>query len=184
MFRFLAQTVLAWLCLGQIVFAGEQQGVWLDIPFVKQEKNACGAAAVSMVMQYWSRQAGRATDESADPAHIERALYSPQAHGIYNSAIENYLRHEGFRTFALRGDVRDLQQQLEKGRPLIVMLKPQGQTPLHYVVVAGMNPAENVVLVNDPAQRKLLKIDRSTFEKSWNAAGNWTLLALPEQATH
>jgi uncharacterized protein YvpB len=62
------------------------------------------------------------------------------------------------------------------------MMKPERQTPLHYVVVAGVDPAHNFVLLNDPAQRKLLKVDRSTFEKSWNAAGNWALLAVPEQA--
>jgi hypothetical protein len=33
--------------------------------------------------------------------------------------------------------------------------------------------------VNDAAQRKLLKEDRNNFEKEWNAAGHWTLLALP-----
>ena len=184
MFRFLAQTAVVCLCLGQIVFAGAQQGVWLDVPFVKQEKNACGAAAVSMVMQYWAQQVGRPAPASADPAHIENALYSPQAHGIYNSALENYFRQEGFRTFALHANVNDLQQQLDKGRPLIVMLKPERQAPLHYIVVAGINPGEKVVLVNDPAQRKLLKIDLSSFEKSWNATGNWTLLAIPEQAAH
>ena len=182
MFRLLAQTVVAVICLGQSVFAVEPQGVWLDVPFVKQEKNACGAAAVSMVMQYWSRQQGQPAGQSADPARIQNALYSRRAHGIYNSAIENYLRQESFRAFAFVGQWADLQQHIEKGRPLIVMMKPERQTPLHYVVVAGVDPAHNFVLLNDPAQRKLLKVDRSTFEKSWNAAGNWALLAVPEQA--
>jgi len=36
------------------------------------------------------------------------------------------------------------------------------------------------VMVNDPAQRKLLQQDRSSFEREWNAAGKWTLLALPQ----
>ena len=37
-----------------------------------------------------------------------------------------------------------------------------------------------MVMVNDPAQRKLLKQDRSSFEREWSAAGKWTLLALPQ----
>jgi len=28
--------------------------VWLDVPFVKQEKDGCGAASIAMVMQYGS----------------------------------------------------------------------------------------------------------------------------------
>ena len=34
-------------------------GVWLDVPFVKQEKDGCGAASIAMVMQYWQAQQGQ-----------------------------------------------------------------------------------------------------------------------------
>ena len=79
----------------------------------------------------------------------------------------------------------DLQQHLERGRPLIVALQPSGHNmPLHYVVVAGLEGTDGLVLLNDPAQRKLLKQDRVSFEKEWKAAGNWTLLAVPQQAAH
>ena len=182
MLRPLAQTLVTVLCLGQVLSAGASQGVWLDVPFIKQEKNACGAAAVAMVMQYWSRQQGRPIEEGADATQIQNALYSRQAHGIYNSAIENYFHHQNFRTFTIRGQWSDLLPHLQKGRPLIVMLKPDHQAPLHYVVVTGLEPAQDLVLLHDPAERKLLKLHRATFEKSWNAAGNWTLLALPQQA--
>jgi len=37
-------------------------------------------------------------------------------------------------------------------------------------------------MVNDPARRKLLKIDRATFERYWEIADRWTLLALPREA--
>jgi hypothetical protein len=48
------------------------------------------------------------------------------------------------------------------------------------VVVAGFDPAKKLVLVNDPAERKLLQRDLSTFEKEWKGTGNWTLLAVPQ----
>ena len=173
--------VLALLCVSLLSATGPP-GLWLDVPFVKQEKNGCGAASVAMVMQYWLRQAGRRAGDSADAAHIQSALYSHQAKGIYSSAIERYFREQNFRTFRLHGTWSDLQQHLEKGRPMIVMLRPEHQVPLHYAVVTGVEPLEGMVLLNDPAERKLQKLDRATFEKSWNAAGNWTLLALPQQA--
>jgi uncharacterized protein YvpB len=47
--------------------------------------------------------------------------------------------------------------------------------------VTGLDWQPELVLLNDPAQRKLIKLDRKSFEKSWHAAGNWTLLALPKQ---
>ena len=78
---------------------------------------------------------------------------------------------------------KDLKEHLEKGRPLIVALNPGGSY-LHYVVVAGLDWQQGVVLKNDPAERKLLKQGRANFEKEWKAAGNWTLLAVPQPGDH
>jgi ABC-type bacteriocin/lantibiotic exporter with double-glycine peptidase domain len=130
-------------------------------------------------MQYWSAHDCSSVAISADPDKILQALYSSQVHGIYASKLENYLKQHGFRTFVLNGTWQDLQDQLQKGRPLIVALKPAGGNALHYLVVAGINPKQNVVMVNDPAERKLLKQDRTTFEKDWSATRNWLLLAVP-----
>jgi ABC-type bacteriocin/lantibiotic exporter with double-glycine peptidase domain len=166
-----------------VLAASGSGGVRLDVPFVKQEKKACGAASIAMVMQYWLKQQGGSGSESINVEEIQRALYTPGTNGVYASAMERYFREHGFRTFPLRGEWADLQQHLQKGRPLIVALKPSGLDPaLHYVVVAGMDWEQEIVLVNDPAQRKLLKQDRSGFEKQWSATGKWTLLALPPPA--
>jgi len=169
------------LCLSTMALAAQGTGVWLDVPFIKQEKNGCGAASIAMVMQYWQKQAGGSQEDGSNPANIQRALDSSHAHGIFASDMERYFQEHGFRAYSFRGEWDDLRQHLAKGRPLIVALKPlPTETMLHYVVVAGLDGDPNVVLVNDPAQRKLLKVDRASFLKEWNAVGNWTLLALPQ----
>ena len=133
-----------------------------------------------MVMQYWLKQQGRSATESADASKIHRSLYTPSADGVYASAMERYFKEHGFRTFSFSGEWDDLQQHLQKGRPLIVALKPsRGDGSLHYVVVAGMDSEQEILLLNDPARRKLLKQDRAGFERQWSATGKWTLLALP-----
>jgi uncharacterized protein YvpB len=158
--------------------AQEPPGVWLDVPFVKQIKEGCGAASIAMVMQYWSRQS---PDKPAINANeIYKILYSKEGHGIYASDLEAYFQEHGFITFTFRGEWDDLRQHLEKGRPLLVALKPAAGQPLHYVVVTGMDWQKKLVLLNDPAQRKLLKQDKSSFEREWSAAEKWTLLALPQ----
>lgn len=177
MFRSVAQLWLS-LVLAATALASQPTGVWLDVPFVKQDRNACGAASIAMVMEYWQQQQGQSP--SIDPQQIQRVLYSPSAHGIFASAMEGYLRQQGFQTFAFVGEWKDLKEHLDKGRPLIVALKSGGSS-LHYVVVAGLDWQQDVVLKNDPAERKLLKQGRSEFEKEWKAAGNWTLLAVPQQ---
>jgi ABC-type bacteriocin/lantibiotic exporter with double-glycine peptidase domain len=165
-----------------VLFAADPSGIWLDIPFVKQEKDGCGAASIAMVMQYWQLQRRRSDNPTAEAAQIQRALRSDARHGIYASDMERYFRQNGYATFVFAGDWSDLKQHLEKGRPLIAALKPGSMVQLHYVVVAGLEPT--LVLLNDPAQRKLLKQDRSRFEQEWKGAGRWTLLALPEAGPH
>ena len=180
----LCRVLQSWIMVGVcgILMAADPAGIWLDVPFIAQEKDGCGAASIAMVMQYWLRQQGRSVRNEADVAQIQRALYSRQAHGIYASQMERYFRDHGFQVLAISGDWSDLQQHLEKGRPLIAALRPSGRAPLHYVVIAGIDPQSNLVLVNDPAQRKLLKLERSSFEREWSAAGKWTLLAVPQTA--
>jgi predicted double-glycine peptidase len=176
----LPQRLALVLCLCGAVLALESTGVWLDVPFVKQAKDGCGAAVISMVIQYWNIQRSRDAAADADPALIQKELFSREARGIYASDLERYFTDHDFRAFAFTGDWDALRAHLEKGRPLIVALKPAGGGDLHYVVVAGLDWEHNLVLVNDPAQKKLLKEERGDFEKEWKAAKRWTLLAVPK----
>lgn len=176
--RLISQAVLLACFCG--VLSAASSSLWIDVPFVKQEKNGCGAASIAMVMQYWLKQQGRASD-GVDATQIHRSLYVSTADGVYASAIERYFQEHQFRTFSFRGEWDDLREHLQKGRPLIVALKPSGgDGSLHYVVVAGMDSEQKILLVNDPARRKLIKQDRVGFEKQWSATGKWTLLALPQ----
>jgi ABC-type bacteriocin/lantibiotic exporter with double-glycine peptidase domain len=178
-----ARLVVLFVCFGGVLSAAESTGVWLDVPFVKQEQNGCGAASVAMVMQYWLKQQGGSATESADASQIHRSLYVPGSDGVYASAMEAYFQKHGFRTFSFRGEWDDFLQHLRKGRPLIVALKPSGiDGSLHYVVVVGLDSERGILLLNDPARRKLLKQDRAGFEKQWSATDKWTLLALPQPA--
>lgn len=156
--------------------AAQSAGLWLDVPFVRQGKDGCGSAVLAMTMQYWFHHGASGSAAEADAVQIQNRLYSPAEHGILASALAGYLESHGFRAVAFRGAWRDLSEQLAKGRPLIVCLRSGGDSR-HYVVVAGVNG--ETVEVNDPADRKLRKMERAAFEKKWRAAGNWTLLAVP-----
>jgi len=155
--------------VGVIAPSWAADAVWLDVPFIAQEKNGCGSAALAMTMRYWGQR--------ADAALIQRELYSPADKGIPAAAIQRYLEDRGFQTHVFRGEWQDLRHHLSQGRPLIVCFKPSPRSPLHYAVVAGAD--DHFVALNDPADRKLRKWDRAQFEKSWRATGAWTLLAVP-----
>jgi hypothetical protein len=150
--------------------------IWLDVPFVRQERNGCGSASIWMILHYWNAPSVPEVEE------IQRELYSVEAGGVYARDMEEYLRRREFQVFTFSGTWADLAGHLSKGRPLIVCLELNARgVPLHYVVVAGFDDSLGVVLINDPARRKLFAMDRKEFEQDWRGTDNWTLLALPEK---
>lgn len=162
---------------------GQEHGLWLDVPFVRQSEEGCGSAAISMLLQYWNAHGAGVDPTRTDADAIQRLLFSKTAHGIYASALEEYIRESGFTVFAINGTWNDLERHLSQGRPLILATAPNhGKVPLHYLVAVGMDAKTPALLVNDPARGKLLRIKRSAFEKQWQPAGNWTLVAVPSQA--
>lgn len=167
-------------CLLLRALCGEPAGIRLDVPFVKQQRNGCGPASIAMLMEYWALSDARVSSPGA--REIQQALDSHDARGTRGADMEQYLSGHGFRVFVFRAEWKDIEQHLSKGRPLIVCLGESRGGLLHYVVVAGFDPAERVVLVNDPARRKLVKMDRAAFEKDWELTQHWTLLAVPQAA--
>lgn len=172
-----------WL-LALSLSAQTASAVWIDVPFVRQPREGCGAASLSMVMQYWAAQQHAQASPASDVAAIQQQLYVPKEHGIPAASMQSYLRQNGFAAFAVSGTWQDLEQNVRKGRPLIVALRPRGQTALHYVVIDGIDSARGLVMMNDPAERKLLTQERAGFEQDWSATHNWMLLAVPEAAQH
>lgn len=158
-------------------------GIWLDVPYVKQTEDGCGSASIAMLLQYWSAHGAAVAADRADARAIQRKLYSRKARGIFASDMERYFQESGFREFAVRGAWSDLREHLEQGRPLIISMQPGSvKAPRHYVVVTGMDWQREAVFVNDPARGKLLRVERQEFEKEWQAASNWMLLAVPASA--
>lgn len=156
--------------------------IWINVPFVAQPHDGCGAASVAMVMQYWAAQQHQPVTASATVETIQKQVYSRKLHGATPGALESYLEQHGFLAFGVRGSWQLLQEQLQKGRPLIVALRPPGQRELHYVVIDGLDSAGGRVMMNDPELRKLMPESRDEFEKDWSATHKWMLLAVPHVA--
>lgn len=183
---FLRSSLLLCVLAAATVAAQTQpaSAVWIDVPFVHQPREGCGAASLLMLMQYWARQQQRPMPPAEEVETIQRSVGSRSERGILASSMQTFLRQHGYRVFALTGGWDDLENQLRKGRPLIVALRPQGQSALHYVVIDGIDPGRGLVMMNDPAERKLLSQERAAFEKDWSATDRWMLLAVPAPSAH
>ncbi|MCP5117953.1 MAG: hypothetical protein GY953_44620 [bacterium] len=151
----------------------------LEVPFFHQKKNGCGAASVAMVAHYWAGQYPNLKLTSAHPVKVYDQLYSTGRGGIRLSDMQRYLADSGFHSFTLRASWDDLNDHLAKQRPLIVCLKKGPKAALHYAVVTGIEGAR--VWLNDPTRRKPSTMRRSRFEKRWNSADRWVLLAVPRK---
>lgn len=143
----------------------------LPVPFVPQKKDTCGAASLGMVLAYWDRAVPH--DEIAD------ALVLKDLHGIPGSRLAGFARDRGLRAVAYEGDLDQVHDYVDKGRPLIVAWKV-GKDRYHNVVVTGFDDEEADVFVNDPAKGEHRRVSREKFEERWAGADHWTLLVLPE----
>jgi predicted double-glycine peptidase len=144
----------------------------LAVPHVKQFKNGCGAASVAMVLQYWDR------DRAPEHAAIYDALIDAERKGIQLARMKQYVEGAGYRAFTMRAKARDLEEQLGKGRPLIVALRSSTRGRMHFAVLSGIDGER--VWLNDPTKNKTLEWRREKFEGAWGRAENWILLASPK----
>jgi ABC-type bacteriocin/lantibiotic exporter with double-glycine peptidase domain len=142
----------------------------LEVPYVPQQKDTCGAAALSMVLRYW----GQDVEHDA----VARELLEPELRGIAGSRLEAFARGRGMTAVAHAGDVDHLRRHVGKGRPLIVAWG-MGRGRYHDVVVIGFDDAKGDVIVHDPARGARRPVRRRDFEARWAAAGRWTLLVAP-----
>lgn len=155
-----------------LVTGGTLAGEPLIVPFFKQEKNGCGAASVAMVMRYW-RPGSPAAGE------VYQRLYDARRKGIPLAEMKRYLQEQGFQAFTLRGEWPDLEQHVGKGRPVIVALKKNRRSAIHFAVMAGVEDGH--VTLNDPTRKGAQSVEKAKFLKQWELAERWMLLATPQK---
>ena len=133
-----------------------------------------------MVVQYWARHNPALKNAAAETDRINDLLPSSRK-GIRGSVLKQYLSERGFAVYVFDGQLQDLRQHFDKGRPVIVCLGLTGpRAPLHYAVVVGIE--EESVWLHDSARGKLVRETLDRFQDSWKVTGNWALLAVPSDA--
>jgi predicted double-glycine peptidase len=149
-----------------------------DVPYVEQATEyECGAAAISMVVSYWT---GRATSAIV-------AQFRPVGErGITAGKLRDYARDQGLESFLIEGKLDDLARELAAGRPVLVGLsKPQSKDRVldHYEVVVGLHRERKLIVTLDPSEG-WRQNTLEGFAREWHLAGYVTLIvsAKPETA--
>jgi len=102
-----------------------------DVPFVRQETQYCGPAALSSVLSYYG--------DDVDQKTIGKEVHSPGLRGALITDLENYSRKRGFQTKIGRASTADIKEFLLNNKPVIVLVDIGFWviSRMHYLVVYG-----------------------------------------------
>ncbi len=153
----------------------------LDVPFVRQQKQGCGPAVLSMLIGYWSEH-GSPTTTRWTPSALYTRLYDSKIHGVTGESMLAFLREQNYNAFSFRGEWNDLSSNTNLGRPVIVALEPKSGEPIHFVLVIGTN-SDSEVVIHDPDRAAYVKEPSGRFMQQWNRTDRWTLVAVPRART-
>jgi ABC-type bacteriocin/lantibiotic exporter with double-glycine peptidase domain len=153
---------------------------WLmlrGVPFIPQRGDLdCGAAALAMVLTFHQIPTSRAELVVETP---------PRDQGISAGALRDAARRRGLDAFVISGTWTDLEEQLQRGRPVVVGLwKPilGGRARAHYEVVVGINARKRRILSLDPGSG-LRENSAEGFAREWAPGRAVTLVILPRAVT-
>ncbi|HVS18850.1 MAG TPA: cysteine peptidase family C39 domain-containing protein [Planctomycetota bacterium] len=156
-----------------------ENAVRLDLPLVLQDDlYGCGLASVATLCQYW----GVAIPEQERAALAETAN---QSEGLSGGELLAALRRVGLEVYLFQGtrdrSLTGLYAHVDAGRPLLVMLSPDGEDR-HYGLVLGYDEPRGNVILLDPLRGEVLT-SVSAFDRDWERCQRFTLLACPSTSS-
>jgi len=136
-----------------------------DVPYVaQQQETECGAAAIGMVVSYWTGMA---------PQGIVAHFRPVSERGIAAGLLRDYARERGLAAFVIEGTFQDLSRELAAGRPVLVGLsKPQRKDRVlnHFEVVVGLHRDRRLIVTLDPSEGWRQNTVEG-FYREWKLAG-------------
>ena len=149
----------------------------LNVPMEKQTAgNLCGLAVTDMLVRYY----GQPLSEPQRAALLQTANAND---GLSGDALVAALNQAGYYAIVFPGALDHgtggLYDQIDKGRPVIVMLGTGSADTRHYAVVTGYDPTQQKIVLNDPALGQITLSDKD-FDQQWQGANRFTLLAMPQ----
>jgi ABC-type bacteriocin/lantibiotic exporter with double-glycine peptidase domain len=159
----LKRITLLLILLASNALAFEIEGV----PFIKQDSQFCGPASLASVMTYY----GAPMDQKI----IGSRVYDEKLQGALITDLERYAREAGFETNSGRGTVEGLKADLDRRRPVIVLVDPGFWvlSRTHYLVVFGYDD-EGFTAHDGFTVAKRYRYDQ--FREIWKKTGNAYLL--------
>jgi ABC-type bacteriocin/lantibiotic exporter with double-glycine peptidase domain len=144
-------------------------GAALQVPVVRQTRERCGIAALTMVLRYYGA-------DSSALREVDRA-YDPVLHGSLITDLAGAARRAGFDAEIATGTPEALIALLGERVPPILLYQ-NGNGPLtvrHFGVVTGWNAERGTFTLND-GSANIRVARRDDLEKRWATAGSQALI--------
>ena len=141
-----------------------------DIPLIKQKKNHCGPATLTMAIHHLGK------DTSLE--EITSQAFTDKGQGTFQTDMLGTARRQGLLTIPIH-TMEDLILELSAGHPVIAF-QNVGLSWLqqwHYVLVVGHDLQGPDVYLHTGDQ-SYAKTDMRFFERSWNLGQYWGFVAL------
>ncbi|HKW39567.1 MAG TPA: PA2778 family cysteine peptidase [Burkholderiales bacterium] len=160
----------------QALMSGEsslpQKAELSAVPFYPQEEYQCGPAALAMVLE--------AAGKPVTPEDLRAQVYIPDRQGSLQIEMLAAARRNGYVAVELNPKLSDLLAEIAAGNPAVVLqnLALDWVPAWHYAVAVGYDLKEQRVVLRSGTEMRL-EMPLSTFERTWQRAGYWAMLALP-----
>lgn len=142
-----------------------------DVPFFAQTDQACGPAALAMVLNHQGQK--------TTPDELSPLVYVPERQGSLQVEMLAAPRRFGLLGYQLPPNSQALMSALNAGQPVLVLLNLslQALPQWHYAVVVGFDAQrDEFILRSGTTPRETMS--SYTFFKTWERSKNWGLLAL------
>jgi ABC-type bacteriocin/lantibiotic exporter with double-glycine peptidase domain len=147
--------------------AHEGEKVITAVPFYPQEDYQCGPASLAGVLNYLGL--------GTTPEKIAQDIFSKSAGGTLTIDMVLYAQEKGFSAMDYSGSIKDLQEKIVAGAPIVVMVDSGFWVwqKNHFMVVVGYND-DGIVANSGRNERQFIANDR--FLDIWRRTGFWSLL--------
>jgi hypothetical protein len=155
--------------------------VKLNVPYVRQDPYYCGPASLEMILEYYGLFG---IDQSAIGKDIMQD-------GVGTTTDQLISKAKGYGFYAARATCQfeGMLSIIADGRPLMVRIINSAGTNGHIIVVTGYDVSEQLVYINDPAQRGNTSMTFDEFKTKWdiqtleeNSGQNLVMMATPSTA--
>lgn len=139
------------------------------LPWFNQGNDrTCAQANIASIMNYWGVQ-------TTYPQVVKEMNPLNMPTDVIN--VTDYLRKKGLTAQDYRkATLNYLKQQINNGRPTLVLVDFGELSSEHYITVKGYNDKTGDILYNDPVEGPNMLLDYASFEKMW---ANKSLSAIP-----